>query len=105
MPLLLLSFTPLLSLLLQGLKARGNVEEWLSKVEDSMFSNLRRLTKAAITDFERKEREEWVLCHVSQVILTVSQMMWCRDVNEILEGDYDRAEGMKEFRTDKLWRK
>ncbi|XP_050398729.1 dynein axonemal heavy chain 6 [Patella vulgata] len=83
----------------RGLKARGNVEDWLGKVEEGMFSNLRKLTKAAITDFERRPRDEWVVSHASQVILTVSQMMWCRDVHEILEGDYDRKDGMKEFET------
>ena len=81
----------------KGLKARGNVEDWLGKVEDGMFSNLRKLTKSAIADFERKTREEWILCHCSQVVLTVSQMMWCRDITEILTGDFDRAEGMKAF--------
>ena len=32
-----------------------------------------------------------------KVVLTVSQLIWCRDVTEILEGDFDRLEGMKEF--------
>ena len=81
----------------KGLKARGNVEDWLGKVEDAMFSNLRKLTKSSIADYERKSREEWILCHCSQVVLTVSQMMWCRDINEILSGDFDRLEGMKGF--------
>ena len=81
----------------KGLKARGNVEDWLGKVEDAMFSNLRKLTKSSIGDYERKSREEWILCHCSQVVLTVSQMMWCRDINEILSGDFDRLEGMKGF--------
>ncbi|XP_046331899.2 dynein axonemal heavy chain 6-like [Haliotis rufescens] len=81
----------------KGLKARGNVEDWLGKVEEGMFSNLRKLTKAAITDFERKTREDWVVCHASQIVLTVSQLMWCRDVTEILEGDFDRLAAMKDF--------
>ncbi|XP_060586003.1 dynein axonemal heavy chain 6-like [Ruditapes philippinarum] len=81
----------------KGLKARGNVEEWLGKVEEAMFSNLRKLTKFAITDFERRPRSEWVVSHSSQVVLTVSQLIWCREVTEILEGEYDRLEGMKEF--------
>ena len=34
---------------------------------------------------------------VRQVVLTVSQLMWCRDITEILEGDFDRLEAMKEF--------
>jgi len=45
----------------------GNVEEWLGKVEEGMFGNLRKLTKAAITDFEKRPRTEWVTQHASQV--------------------------------------
>ncbi|XP_008252409.2 dynein axonemal heavy chain 6 [Oryctolagus cuniculus] len=70
----------------KGLKARGNVEEWLGKVEEAMFTSLRRLCKAAIADYQGKPRTEWVIAgHPSQVILTVSQIMWCRDVTECLE--------------------
>ncbi|XP_059155726.1 dynein axonemal heavy chain 6-like isoform X2 [Physella acuta] len=81
----------------KGLKARGNVEDWLGKVEEAMFSSLRRLSKAAIGDYERRPREEWVVAHCSQVVLTISQLQWCRDVTEVLEGDFDRLEAMKEF--------
>ena len=81
----------------KGLKARGNVEDWLGKVEEAMVSSLRRLTKAALTDFEQRPLEEWVTQHASQVVLTVAQTMWCRDVIEILDGDCDRIESMKEF--------
>ena len=81
----------------KGLKARGNVEDWLGKVEEAMFSNLRKLTKSAISDYERRDREEWVLLHCSQVVLTVSQLMWTRDITEILEADFDRLEGMEDF--------
>ncbi|XP_055873384.1 dynein axonemal heavy chain 6-like isoform X2 [Biomphalaria glabrata] len=81
----------------KGLKARGNVEDWLGKVEEAMFSSLRRLCKGAIGDYERRPREEWVVSHSSQVVLTISQLQWCRDVTEVLEGDFDRLEAMKEF--------
>ncbi|KAK3599709.1 hypothetical protein CHS0354_037182 [Potamilus streckersoni] len=81
----------------RGLKARGNVEDWLGKVEEAMFSNLRKLVKYAISDFERRPRREWVVSHASQVVLTVSQMVWCREVTEVLESDFDRLVGMKEY--------
>ncbi|XP_070535810.1 dynein axonemal heavy chain 6-like isoform X2 [Ptychodera flava] len=81
----------------KGLKARGNVEDWLGKVEEAMMSSLRRLTKSALADYERRPREEWVVSHASQVVLTVSQIVWCREISEILEGDFDRAEAMEEF--------
>ncbi|XP_073398257.1 dynein axonemal heavy chain 6 [Dendrobates tinctorius] len=72
----------------KGLKARGNVEDWLGKVEEAMYSSLRRLSKAAIADYQSKSRVEWVVAgHPSQVVLTISQLMWCRDLTHCLEGE------------------
>ena len=51
----------------QVVKARGNVETWLGFVEESMMVSLRRLTKAAIGDFESKPRHKWATQHPSQV--------------------------------------
>lgn len=110
----------------KGLKARGNVEEWLGKVEEAMFTSLRRLCKAAIADYQGKPRTDWVIAgHASQVnympqisvtnalygdrhhilkedvsiqvILTVSQIMWCRDLTECLERDSNRLEALEAF--------
>lgn len=54
--------------LTKGLKAKGNVEDWLCKVEQAMCISLKRLSKAAIADYEEKAREEWVVAgHPSQV--------------------------------------
>ncbi|KAJ8402442.1 hypothetical protein AAFF_G00369310 [Aldrovandia affinis] len=82
----------------KGLKARGNVEDWLCKVEEAMFSSLRRLSKVSIADYQIKPREEWVVAgHPSQVVLTISQLMWCRDMDGCLEGDHDHFEALQEF--------
>ncbi|XP_047430741.1 dynein axonemal heavy chain 6 [Mugil cephalus] len=84
--------------LTKGLKAHGNVEDWLCKVEEAMFSSLRRLSKAAIADYQVKSREEWVVAgHPSQVVLTISQLMWCRDMDACLEGDHDHFAALQEF--------
>ncbi|XP_055256564.1 dynein axonemal heavy chain 6 [Moschus berezovskii] len=83
----------------KGLKARGNVEEWLGKVEEAMFTSLRRLCKAAIADYLGKQRTVWVVAgHPSQVILTVSQIMWCRDLTECLEKEEgSHLEALEDF--------
>lgn len=102
------------------------MEEWLGKVEEAMFTCLRRLCKAAIADYQVKSRTEWVISdHASQVsdtpyvsssdsffgemphalkedvfmqvILTVSQITWCRDLTECLETDEDRLEALEAF--------
>ncbi|XP_062296546.1 dynein axonemal heavy chain 6 [Scomber scombrus] len=84
--------------LTKGLKAQGNVEDWLCKVEEAMFSSLRRLSKASIADYQVKSREEWVVAgHPSQVVLTISQLMWCRDMDACLEGDHDHFAALQEF--------
>ncbi|XP_030047949.1 dynein axonemal heavy chain 6 [Microcaecilia unicolor] len=83
----------------KGLKARGNVEDWLGKVEEAMFSSLRRLSKTAITDYQHKPRVEWAVAgHPSQVILTISQLMWCRDLTHCLEGErLDNLQSLEDF--------
>ncbi|XP_045894233.1 dynein axonemal heavy chain 6-like [Micropterus dolomieu] len=84
--------------LTKGLKAQGNVEAWLCKVEEAMFTSLRRLSKAAIADYQVKTREEWVVAgHPSQVVLTISQMMWCSDMDACLEGDHDHFAALQKF--------
>ncbi len=49
------------------MKARGNVENWLGLVEESMAVSLRKLTKLSLADFEIKPRHEWATQHPSQV--------------------------------------
>ena len=55
------------------MKARGNVENWLGLVEESMMVSLKRLTKTAISDFDTKPRHEWATHHASQVSVFSSQ--------------------------------
>nr|XP_057922299.1 dynein axonemal heavy chain 6 isoform X3 [Doryrhamphus excisus] len=84
--------------LTKGLKARGNVEEWLCKVEEAMYNSLRQLCKAAIADYQLQSREEWVVSgYPSQVVLTISQMMWCKDMEACLEGDHDHFAALQQF--------
>lgn len=53
--------------LYQGLKARGNVEDWLGKVEEAMFSSVKRCMKYALKDYAAKARVQWVKYHANQV--------------------------------------
>jgi len=49
------------------IKATGNVEFWLSRVEKEMVNTLRTLMSIAIEDYNTTSREEWVLLHADQV--------------------------------------
>ncbi|CBY22454.1 unnamed protein product [Oikopleura dioica] len=56
-----------------------------------MISSLRKLTKAAIADFLQKDRPDWTVAgHASQVVLTVSQIYWVKELTDVLESDGDR---------------
>jgi len=79
------------------LKARGQVEEWLGAVEKDMKSTMRRLGKQAWQDYAQTPRKEWVMQHAAQLVLSVSNVFWCQDVEECLVGTSNPAERMEEF--------
>ncbi|ERL87542.1 hypothetical protein D910_04933 [Dendroctonus ponderosae] len=81
----------------KGLKARGNVEDWLGKVEESMFLSLKKCMKVSISHYMQKPRTEWVVCHANQIILTVSQIMWAKGVHEILDGEGNVMKKMEQY--------
>ncbi|XP_076649863.1 dynein heavy chain at 16F [Halictus rubicundus] len=81
----------------QGLKARGNVEDWLGRVEEAMFMTLRRRMKQGIQDFDAKGRQQFLSMHPSQIVLTVSQIFWTRRIDLILESEGRVVESMKAF--------
>lgn len=83
-----------------GLKARGSVEDWLSKVEAAMVIALKRCMRTAYKLYPVKERTEWFQDHGNQIVLTVSQQQWAAKVHEILDGDgiaIKILENMKKF--------
>ena len=86
--------------LTKGLKARGNVEIWLGKVEEAMFSSLRRIMKKSVSNYENQERKDWVLNWPNQIVLSVSQIMWSREVHKILDGSGNKEEQLKAFHKD-----
>ncbi|KAG7211515.1 hypothetical protein KM043_010782 [Ampulex compressa] len=59
----------------KGLKARGNVEDWLGKVEESMFVTLRKRMKAGINDLETRGRESFLSAHPSQDLNQLAVMV------------------------------
>ena len=72
----------------RNLKARGNVEEWLTAVEDRMRTSLRRLLKAGIQDFySGRARVDWVRSHAGQVVATAAQVAWCAGTESALRDE------------------
>ena len=74
----------------KNLKARGNVEEWLTAVEQRMKSSLHLAMKAGLLDYDQRPREEWIRHdHPGQVVATVAQMTWARETEKALRGEVE----------------
>ncbi|XP_053375273.1 dynein axonemal heavy chain 6-like isoform X4 [Mercenaria mercenaria] len=64
----------------RSVRAKGAVEMWLSNVEAHMFETVKRHLKLGLADWLGIKLEEWVLKHPGQVVLTVAQIMFNKDV-------------------------
>ena len=73
----------------KNLKARGNVEEWLTAVERRMKESLHERMKAGLHDYDQRPRDDWIVNgdHPGQVVATVAQMTWARDTEHALRGE------------------
>ena len=72
----------------KNLKARGNVEDWLSSVEARMKQSLHGCMKAGLLEYDTVERDEWVVGGTAgQVVATVVQMMWARGTEKAIRED------------------
>ncbi|KAH3851244.1 hypothetical protein DPMN_093724, partial [Dreissena polymorpha] len=64
----------------RSVRAKGAVEMWLSNVEAHMFETVKRHLKLGLADWLGISLTEWVLKHPGQVVLTVAQIMFNKDV-------------------------
>uniref|UniRef100_A0A3P8V3P1 Dynein axonemal heavy chain 11 n=1 Tax=Cynoglossus semilaevis TaxID=244447 RepID=A0A3P8V3P1_CYNSE len=72
----------------------GPVETWLSCLEESMKDSIRCHLSEAVSVYEDKPREQWILDFPAQVALTGSQIWWSNDMELVfkrLEEGYDCA--------------
>ncbi|KAG7460462.1 dynein heavy chain 11, axonemal [Solea senegalensis] len=72
----------------------GPVEAWLTCLEESMKDNVRCHLSEAVSVYEDKPREQWILDFPAQVALTGSQIWWSNDMELVfkrLEEGYDSA--------------
>ncbi|KAJ3608227.1 hypothetical protein NHX12_025277, partial [Muraenolepis orangiensis] len=72
----------------------GPVEVWLNRVLESMRMTVRQQLTEAVSSYEEKPRELWLLDYPAQVALTVTQIWWASDVGVALgrlEEGYENA--------------
>jgi dynein heavy chain len=79
----------------KNLKARGNVEEWLTAVEKRMKESLHGFMKAGLLDYDTKPRDEWISHHPGQIVATVAQMTWARGTELALRSSNPIQEMLK----------
>jgi len=71
----------------KNLKARGNVEEWMTALERRMKDALHGLMKIGLLDYDTRPRDEWMFHHPGQVCATVAQMTWARGSEMALKSE------------------
>ena len=45
------------------------------------------MSKAAYVDYAKRPRKDWVLKHPAQLVLMISQVYWCHDVENALNNE------------------
>jgi dynein heavy chain len=66
------------------IKIRGQVEEWLVQLEESMKQTVMKIIRSALLDSSAKTRQDWILSNKAQPVSTVNQIMFCRAVEAAL---------------------
>ena len=75
---------------------RGNVENWLTSVQDMMITTLKNKLRDAFksTDFDRKK---WVLEHPGQIVAAGSQILWCYNTEESIKEMEDEPNALENW--------
>ena len=68
----------------EPLKIKGNVESWLTDVEDQMRASLRFRLRESTDDYRGKTRTQWVLDWAAQLVLASAQYYWSIEVEDAL---------------------
>ena len=61
------------------------VEGWLTRLESTMRECVRAHLAEAVSVYEDRPREQWVLAYPAQVALTSSQVWWSNDMELVFQ--------------------
>ena len=59
------------------------VEEYMTDIIQKMRSELRSILQSSVSDYSNKERVKWQFDWPSQIILVVSSIFWCSEVEDV----------------------
>ncbi|ESO83512.1 hypothetical protein LOTGIDRAFT_133247 [Lottia gigantea] len=79
----------------RNIRARGPVEQWLGTVESGMFETVKKYLKLGLSDWLGCDIQDWVVKHPGQVVLTVTQIMFNKEVSKCFEQANPRQELIK----------
>jgi dynein heavy chain len=66
--------------------ARGNVEEWLLQVEETMIKTVKSQTDMCLQDYGKRDREKWVIAGwPGMAIIGVDMMQWTQGGEEAMK--------------------
>ncbi|XP_059157269.1 dynein axonemal heavy chain 6-like [Physella acuta] len=75
----------------RNVRARGAVEQWLGIVEAGMFETVKKHLKIGLSAWQTSTLKDWVLKHPGQVVLTVMQIIFNKDVTKSLDSADSRV--------------
>lgn len=73
-----------LSIIVDTVKTRGQVEKWLVDLEISMKVTVREIIDKALIAYKNTERQEWVIQWPGQAVLAVSYTHWTSEVTQAI---------------------
>lgn len=73
-----------LSMIVDTVKAKGQVEKWFVDLEISMKLTVRDIIKNALIAYTSNERQQWVIQWPGQAILAVSCTQWTAEVTKAI---------------------
>lgn len=79
------------------LRVRGNVEEWLTSVEQRMKKTLHDGLYYAFMERVNQSPEEWILKEPAQIVLTLNQIYWCNKITQIMQSGIDPQKQLNEL--------
>lgn len=83
-------------------KPVGNVEEWMSEIENLMRYSIRGVIKKALIAYMKTPRTEWVLQWPGQVVIAGCQTYWTSEVTESLNKSTDGLKSLYPLLLDQL---
>ena len=87
--------------LAEGVKAEGNIEDWLNKLEKEMQRSVRAVCSQGSKDCFSMPLRDFIDAYQSQVALLGIQMLWTQKVQDCLErSQKDKAPELEKKKKD-----